>query len=73
RLDQRVIHRSPVNFEAGMRTFVKVSISADRYDLEGNSINHLLPDRWPLRPRQVERNHPQSLPTPVEPEEETRA
>lgn len=61
RLDPRVIHRSPVGFAAGMRTFVKVSISTDRYDLEGNSINHALQERWPLRPRAIERNHPQRL------------
>jgi hypothetical protein len=58
RLDQSVIHRCPVGFDAGMRTFVKVSLSADRYDLEGNSINHRLAERWALKPRQAERNHP---------------
>lgn len=58
RLDQSVIHRCPVGFNAGMRTFVKVSLSADRYDLEGNSINHRLAEKWPLKPRQSERNHP---------------
>lgn len=58
RLDQRVIHRPPVNFEPGMRTFVKVSISKDRYNLEGNSINHGLGIPWPTVSRQVERNHP---------------
>ena len=57
RLDQFVIHRSPVGFEPGMRTFVKVSISKDRYNLEGNSVNHLLPASWPMVPRQAERNH----------------
>jgi len=66
RLDQRVIHRSPVGFAAGMRTFAKVSISTDRYDLEGNSVNHGLRETWPLRPRQTERNHPQQVPLPIE-------
>lgn len=61
KLDQRVIHRSPATFPAGMRTFVKVSISQDRYDLVGNSRNHGLPgSAWPLVPRRLERNHPQS-------------
>ncbi len=60
RLDQRVIHRSPVGFEAGMRTFVKVSVSRDRYDLAGNSINHDLTGEWQMIPRRVERNHPAS-------------
>ena len=36
RLDPSVIHRPPVKFDAGMRTFIKVSISKDRYDLAGN-------------------------------------
>ncbi|MGK2908552.1 MAG: hypothetical protein ACSLE1_01910 [Sphingobium sp.] len=57
RLTPHVIHRSPVGFEPGMRTFVKVSVSKDRYNLEGNSVNHKLSERWPLLPRQVERNH----------------
>lgn len=61
KLDPSVIHRSPVSFEAGMRTFVKVSISKDRYDLIGNSINHELPaSRWPLVEREAVRNHPSS-------------
>lgn len=59
RLDNTVIHRSPVDFEAGMRTFVKVSLSHDRYNLKGNSVNHLLPGtHWPLVDRQEVRNHP---------------
>lgn len=58
RLTPSVIHRSPVGFEPGMRTFVKVSLSNDRYNLEGNSINHRLTERWPLVPRLAERNHP---------------
>jgi hypothetical protein len=59
RLDNTVIHRSPVGFDAGMRTFVKVSLSHDRYNLKGNSVNHLLPGtRWPLVDRQEVRNHP---------------
>lgn len=61
RLTPSCIHRSPVKFEPGMRTFVKVSISPNRYDLEGNSINHGLAERWPLVPRQMVRNHPSTL------------
>lgn len=61
RLTPAVIHRSPVNFEAGMRTFVKVSISKDIYNLEGNSINHELGENWLLVPRLPERNHPARL------------
>lgn len=61
RLDQRVIHQSPDAFAEGMRTFVKVSVSKDRYDLVGNSINHALPaSHWPMVERKLDRNHPQS-------------
>lgn len=58
RLDPSVIHRCPVNFEPGMRTFVKVSLSKDRYNLVGNSVNHGLRERWEMLPRTAERNHP---------------
>jgi hypothetical protein len=57
RLTPSVIHRSPVSFEPGMRTFVKVSISRDQYNLEGNSVNHGLPSAWQAVPRKLERNH----------------
>jgi hypothetical protein len=58
RLTPSVIHRAPEGFEPGMRTFIKVSISPDRYNLEGNSINHLLTGEWPMEKRQAARNHP---------------
>jgi hypothetical protein len=58
RLTPSVIHQPPPSVRPGMRTFVKVSISPDRYNLIGNSINHNLGERWPLIPRTVERNHP---------------
>jgi hypothetical protein len=62
RLDPSNIHRSPVNVTPGMRTFLKVSISKDRYDLEGNSINHLIPSfEGPRVPRREARNHPASV------------
>jgi hypothetical protein len=61
RLDHTVIHRSPANFDAGMRTFVKVSISKDRYDLIGNSINHYLGELGPMVERKANRNHPASV------------
>lgn len=58
RLDNTVIHRSPAAFAAGMRTFVKISISKNMYNLEGNSVNHLMGDFIKYQPRDVERNHP---------------
>ncbi len=61
RLDPTVVHRCPVDFAPGLRTFVKISISDDRYDLLGNSINHELAVHWNLVPRSCERNHPSSV------------
>lgn len=58
KLTPSVIHRCPVGFSPGMRTFVKVSISKNPYDLEGNSINHKLGQIFDLKPRQEKRNHP---------------
>lgn len=60
RLTPSVIHRVNPICEPGMRTFMKVSISKDRYNLEGNSVNHHLPEQWESVPRQAERNHPAS-------------
>jgi hypothetical protein len=56
RLDESVIHRVAANLTSGMRSFVKISVSRSRYDLEGNSVNHAFPE-WPTVPRGVERNH----------------
>ena len=62
RLTPEVIHRSPTDFPSGIRSFVKVSLSDNVYDLEGNSINHGLEIKFNLHPRKMERNHPASLP-----------
>lgn len=61
RLDPTMIHRPPATFEPGMRTFVKVSISKDRYNLEGNSINYEIGPLGPGVPRRTTRNHPVSV------------
>lgn len=59
RLDPTVMHRCPVGFEPGMRTFFKLSLSKDRYNLKGNAVNYLLPEtNWPLVDRVEARNHP---------------
>jgi hypothetical protein len=59
RLDSAVVHRPPVLVEPnGYRTFVKVSISRDLYNLEGNAHNYLFDYDWPMVPRDVKRNHP---------------
>lgn len=61
RLDQFVIHRPAVVTEPTTRTFCKVSISGDQYDLEGNSHNYRLSYNWPMRKRGLSRNVPQRL------------
>lgn len=61
RLDQYCVHRVNQPNEAELRTFFKLSISKDRYDLEGNAHNYLLDYDWPMRPRAVTRNIPQKV------------
>lgn len=58
RLDQTVLHKVNTNITPGVRTFVKISISKDRYALAGNSINHKLGGDWTYQPRGAERNCP---------------
>lgn len=60
RLDQYNIHKVSDEPFNGMRTFVKVSFSPDKYDLEGNSHNHLIDYNWPMQKRSASRNIPQS-------------
>lgn len=62
RLDQSVIHKVGEVTEAGLRSFVKISISKDKYDLLGNSHNYLLDYKWDMKPRKLERNMPQTEP-----------
>lgn len=62
RLDQYNIHK--VNDKSdyeGMRTFVKISFSKDKYNLIGNSHNYELDYSWEMQPRGKERNIPQKL------------
>lgn len=56
RLDNRHVHRCPTNPKPGIRTFAKVSISPDKYDLIGNARNYLLPYNWVMHPRGDARN-----------------
>lgn len=60
RLDQYCIHRVGDVKEGGMRTFLKLSFSKDRYDLEGNAHNYKLDYDWEMKPRKTERNIPQT-------------
>jgi hypothetical protein len=61
RLNQFNIHKVALSGNAGMRTFLKVSFSKDKYDLIGNSHNYLLNYQWKMRERKQERNIPQSI------------
>lgn len=63
RLNQFQVHRCGEIREPALRTFCKVSFSADRYDLRGNSHNYLLDYNWPMRNRGAARNVPQRLAT----------
>lgn len=57
------VHRCAIAKVSGMRTFLKVSVSRDKYDLKGNARNPLLPStHWPLKDRQGTRNHPTAQP-----------
>ena len=58
RLDNSVVHRvNPKPFN-GLRTFVKISVSRDRYNLQGNSHNYLFDYCWDMKSRKKTRNHP---------------
>lgn len=59
RLTPYVIHDTPIiEPPGGMRSFFKISISTHRYDLIGNSHNHLLDYDWPMHSREALRNQP---------------
>lgn len=59
KLDQYVVHRVNKYAEDGMRTFVKISVSKDRYNLQGNSHNYLFDYSWEMVERKNTRNCPQ--------------
>jgi hypothetical protein len=56
-LNQYVIHQVG-EIEEGVRTFVKLTFSDKKFDLEGNSVNYLLDYDWKMRPRNISRNVP---------------
>lgn len=61
-LNSRVVHRPMLNPPVGIRTFAKISVSRDRYDLAGNAHNHLFDYDWPMKKRRIARNHPSTEP-----------
>lgn len=61
KLDETCIHKVAKSDTQRLRTFLKVSISPDRYNLEGNSRNYDLNYDWPMLPRTTHvRNTPSS-------------
>lgn len=61
RLNQFSIHKVGEVKKEGVRTFIKISFSNDKYDLIGNSHNYELNYNWDMRPRSIDRNIPQKL------------
>jgi hypothetical protein len=60
RLNQYNIHRVADADTSGMRGFIKVTFSADKYDLQGNTHNYMIDYDWDMKPRAADRNIPQS-------------
>jgi hypothetical protein len=58
KLDSSIVHRVARPVVDGYRTFVKISVSRERYNLIGNAHNYLFDYNWPMVERQAGRNHP---------------
>lgn len=59
KIDRHVIHATPEIPEPGqMRSWVKVSVSPNRYNLMGNAHNDKFEYRWRMWPRSTIRNDP---------------
>lgn len=59
RLSPFVVHSTPlIPHPGGERSFVKISFSDDKYNLRGNSHNHLLNYEWTMHDRAELRNDP---------------
>ncbi len=56
RLDESVIHRVSPVINPGVRTFIKYSVSKHKYNLVGNSHNHLILYDWIMYKRAEDRN-----------------
>lgn len=56
KLNQYVIHKVGECTEPGLRTFVKISVSKDQYNVVGNSHNYLLNYKWDMFSRSDIRN-----------------
>lgn len=56
RLDESVVHRVNPIAQEGLRTFIKISISKNRYNLQGNSHNYMIDYDWEMHDRSLLRN-----------------
>ncbi len=57
-MDSTIVHRVSPYQQPGMRTFCKISVSRQQYNLKGNSHNYLFDYKWNMIERTAERNHP---------------
>lgn len=72
RLDPSVVHATPIiPPPGGDRSFFKISVSPDRYNLLGNSHNHLFDYDWKMWSRSEVRNDPAYAGGDSGPQEET--
>jgi hypothetical protein len=56
RINSSHVHRCPENVSSGYRTFARVSISNNKYNMIGNAHNHDLIYSWVMHPRGLARN-----------------
>jgi hypothetical protein len=59
--DSSHVHRCPVNIIPGYRTFARVSMSKNKYDMIGNAHNYDLDYDWIMYPRNVNRNNTSAI------------
>jgi len=52
------VHATSAALWGSDRSFVKITLSKHRYNLEGNSHNYLIDYDWPMHDREGVRNHP---------------
>jgi len=70
KLDSHVVHAVGEAVEQQMRTFFKLSISPDKYNLKDNSHNYLLDYHWQMFDRAKVRNSPQHAQKDSAPEDD---
>lgn len=57
-MDNTIVHRVSPKVEEGYRTFCKISLSFDKYNLKGNAHNPYIDYEWQMAERSLSRNHP---------------